>query len=182
MGSHTLSFRLPRWNYSGKESACQCRRCKRQEFYPWVGKIPWRRACQYSFSQIPYPNCFLNVFVQLLSCVRRFVTPWTTARQASLSITNSWSLLRLMSIESVMPSSHVILCCPLSSCLQPFPASGSFPVSPFFASGARVLELQRQHQSFQRIFRTDFLLRLTGLISLVFKGLSRDEFPLLTTF
>ena len=47
---------------------------------------------------------------------------------------------------------------------------------------AEVLELQRQHQSFQRIFRVDFLLRLTGLISLVFKGLSRDKFPLLTTF
>ena len=51
--------------------------------------------------------------VQSLSCVRLFVTPWTAARQASLSITNSWSLLKLMSIESVMPSNHLILCCPL---------------------------------------------------------------------
>ena len=51
--------------------------------------------------------------VQLLSRVRRFVTPWTAARQASLSIANSWSLLKLMSIESVMPSNHLILCCPL---------------------------------------------------------------------
>ena len=51
--------------------------------------------------------------VQLLSRVRLFATPWTTARQASLSITNSRSLLKLMSIESVMPSSHLILCCPL---------------------------------------------------------------------
>ena len=51
--------------------------------------------------------------VQSLSCVRLFVTPWIAARQASLSITNSWSLLKLMSIESVMPSSHLILCCPL---------------------------------------------------------------------
>ena len=48
--------------------------------------------------------------VQLLSRVRLFVTPWTATRQASLSITNSWSLLRLMSIESVMPSNHLILC------------------------------------------------------------------------
>ena len=45
----------------------------------------------------------------MLSCVRLFVTPWTAARQISLSITNSWSLLRLMSIESVMPSNHLIL-------------------------------------------------------------------------
>ena len=51
--------------------------------------------------------------VQSLSCVWLFVTPWTTARQASLSITNSRSLLNLMSIELVMPSSHLILCCPL---------------------------------------------------------------------
>ena len=51
--------------------------------------------------------------VQSLSCVRLFATPWTTARQASLSITNSRSLLKLISIESVMPSNHQILCHPL---------------------------------------------------------------------
>ena len=51
--------------------------------------------------------------VQLLSHVQFFATPWTAARQASLSITNSQTLLKLMSIESVMPSNHLILCCPL---------------------------------------------------------------------
>ena len=51
--------------------------------------------------------------VQSLSRVRLFAIPWIAARQASLSITNSWSSLKLMSIESVMPSSHLILCCPL---------------------------------------------------------------------
>ena len=50
--------------------------------------------------------------VQSLSPVRLFVTPWTATRQASLSITNSWSLLKLMSIESVLPSNHLILCHP----------------------------------------------------------------------
>ena len=50
--------------------------------------------------------------VQSLSCVWLFVTPWTAAHQASLSITNSWSLLKLMSIESVVPSNHLILCLP----------------------------------------------------------------------
>ena len=49
----------------------------------------------------------------MLSCVQIFVTPWTAAHQASLSITNSQSLLKLMSIKSVMPCNHLILCCPL---------------------------------------------------------------------
>ena len=50
--------------------------------------------------------------VQPLSRVRLFATPWIAAHQATLSITNSWSLLKLMSIESVMPSNHLLLCCP----------------------------------------------------------------------
>ena len=62
---------------------------------------------------------------------------------------------------------------PFSSCLQSFPASGSFPVSQLFALVAKALELQLQHWSFQRIFRVDFLLRLTALISLQSKRLSR---------
>ena len=60
--------------------------------------------------------------VQPLSCVRLFVTPWVAARQASLSITNSRSLLKHISIESVMPSNHLILCCPLLL-LPPIPPS-----------------------------------------------------------
>ena len=67
--------------------------------------------------------------VESLSHVRLFVTPWDAARQASLSITNSRSSLRLMSIESVMPSSHLILCRPFSSCPQSLPASESLPMS-----------------------------------------------------
>ena len=51
--------------------------------------------------------------VQSLSCVRLFVTPWTAAHQISLSITNYWSLLKLRSVESVIPSNHLILCRPL---------------------------------------------------------------------
>ena len=60
--------------------------------------------------------------VQSLSCVWLFVTLWTTARQASLSITNSWSLPKPMSIESVMPSNHLILCCPLLLLPSIFPS------------------------------------------------------------
>ena len=73
--------------------------------------------------------------VQSLSCVRLFVTPWITARQASLSITNSRSSLRLTSIESVMPSSHLILCRPLLL-LPPIPPE-SFPMSQLFAWGGQ---------------------------------------------
>ena len=69
--------------------------------------------------------------------VRLFVIPWTSARQASLSITNSQSLLRLMFIESVMPSNHLIPCCLLLSCLKSFPASGSSPPSQLFTSGGQ---------------------------------------------
>ena len=64
--------------------------------------------------------------VQSLSCVQLFVTPWTAARQASLSITNSQSLLKLMSIEFVMPSNHLILCCPLLLLLSIFPSISLF--------------------------------------------------------
>ena len=73
------------------------------------------------------PTCFCLSWttfssVQLLSCVRLFVTPWIAACQASLFITNSWSLLKLMSIELVMPCSHLILCGPLLL-LPPIPPS-----------------------------------------------------------
>ena len=68
---------------------------------------------------------------------RLLATLWTAALQPSLSITNSQSLLKLMSIESEMPSNHLILCVPFSSHLQSFPASGSFPVSQCFTSGGQ---------------------------------------------
>ena len=75
--------------------------------------------------------------VQLLSHVQLFATPWTAACQASLSFTNSQSLLKLMSIESVMPSNHLILYRSFSSCLQSFPTSGSFQMSQLFTSGGQ---------------------------------------------
>ena len=75
------------------------------------------------------------VVIESLSRVQLFATPWTAARQVSLSFAISWSLLKLKSIESVMPSNHLILCPPLLPCLQSFPASGSFPMSCLFASG-----------------------------------------------
>ena len=73
----------------------------------------------------------------LVSHVQFFVTPWTAACQASLSITSSQSLLKLMSIKSVMPSNYLILCCPLLLLPLIFPSIRSFPMSQFFASGGQ---------------------------------------------
>ena len=77
------------------------------------------------------------VVVQLLNCVQLFATSWTAAHQASMSFTVSQSLLKFMSIELVMPSNHLILCRPFSSCPQSFPASGSYQMSQLFASGGQ---------------------------------------------
>ena len=70
--------------------------------------------------------------VQLLSCVSLFATPWTAACQASPSITNSRSLLKLMAIESVMPSNHLILCRPLLLLPSIFPSNRAFPKKSVF--------------------------------------------------
>ena len=85
--------------------------------------------------------------VQSLSHVHLFVTPWTATCQASLSITNSQSLLKLLSIELVMPSNDLILCRPLLLLSSIFPS-----IRVFFSSShqvAKVLEFQHQHLSFQ---------------------------------
>ena len=75
--------------------------------------------------------------VQSLSRVQLFATSWTAALQASLSIINSRSLLKLISIDSVMLSDQSFSAVPFSSCLQSFPASRSFQMSQFFASGGQ---------------------------------------------
>ena len=88
----------------------------------------WKQSL-ISFSSVQFSS------VQSLSRIWLFATPWIAARQASLSITISRSSLKPMSIESVMPSNHVILCRPFSSCPQTLPASESFPMSQLFAWG-----------------------------------------------
>ena len=86
-----------------------------QGIFPTQGSNPGLPHCTRILHQLSYQGspCFWFSSVHSLSCVRLFVTPWTAARQASLSITNSQSLLKLRSIESVMPSNHLILCRPL---------------------------------------------------------------------
>ena len=76
----------------------------------------------FQFSQYAFGEGLMQLLAPsllLFSCVRLFATPWTAAHQASLSVTVSWSLLKLMSIESVMPSNHLILCHPLLPSIFP---------------------------------------------------------------
>jgi len=110
--------------------------------------------------------------VQLLSHVRLFATPWTAAHQASLSITNSRSLPKLMSIELVMPSNHLILCHPL---LLPsiVPASGSFLMSQFFASGGQSIGVSASASVLPMNTQDWSPLGWTGWISSQSKELSR---------
>ena len=129
---------------------------------------------QGNFLKVEFMNQMVNIYiVQSLSHVRLFATPWITALQASLSITNSQSWLKLMPIESVMPSSHLILCHPLlllppipprirvfsneSTLRMRWPKYWSFSVS---------ISLSNEHPFWSP-------LRWTGWISLQSKGLSR---------
>ena len=102
------------------------------------------------------------------------VTTWTAAHQAFLSLTNSWSLLKLMSIESVMPSNHLILCHPLLLLPQSFPAAGSFPMSQLFASGGESIGASVSASVLPMNIQGWFPLELSGLISLKSKRLLRD--------
>ena len=119
----------------------------------WLSKLccfPLRGVLCYSRFQINFSS------VQLLSSVQLFATPWTAACQASLSITNSQSLLKLMSVKSVLPSHHLILCHPLL--LSVFPTIWVFSnESALRIRWPKYWEFQLQHQSFQWVFRTDFL-------------------------
>ena len=131
------------------------------------------------------------------SVVSDSATPWTAARQASLSITNSWSLLKHMSIQPVMSSNHLILCCLLLSrfqsfpgsrsfqnptisssvtpfsCPQSFPVSGSFQMSQLSASGGQNIGVSASTSVLSMNIQDWFPLGWTDWISLQSKGLSR---------
>ena len=117
-----------------------------------------------------------DVFVLLtksLSLVRLFATPWTAACQAPLSFTISWSLLKLMSIESVMPSSHLILCCPLLLLPSVFPSIRSFSMSWLFASGGQSNGVSASVSVLSMNIQDRPPLEWTSWISLQFKAFSR---------
>ena len=111
--------------------------------------------------------------VQLLSRVSLFATPWTAARQASLSIINSWSLPKPMSTELVMPSNHLILCRPLLILPSIFPSIRSFQMSQHFASGGQNTGVSGSASVLPVNTQDWFPLGWTGWISVQSKELSR---------
>ena len=137
-------------------------------YWPWDEKMTsiwgWFVLTQYNhkFSS-----------VQLLSRVQIFATPWIAARQASLSITNSWSSLRLTSTESVIPSSHLILCRPLLLLPQSLPASESSPMSQLLAWGGWSTGISASTSVLPMNSQDWSPLEWTSWISLQSKGLSR---------
>ena len=129
----------------------------------------------YSF---PYSFSFRFLKDQFSSVQSRcrvwlFVTPWTAAYQASLSITNSWSLFKLMSIELVMPSNQLNLHRPILLLPSTFPVSGSFQMSQLFASGGQSTGVSASARVLPMNIQDWFPSGWTGWISLRSKGLSR---------
>ena len=208
-----------------KQSACQCRRCKRHRFDPWVGKIPWSRKwrptpvflpgeshgqrslmgyspaghieldmTEHTYTHSIFPLYFINKHrdscswvtntethktsvqfssVQSLSRVQLFATPWTAAHQASLSITNFWSLLKLMSIESVMPSNHLIFCRPLLFLPSVFPGIRVFSNELVLHIRGQSIGVSASASVLPMNIQDWFPLGWTGWSSLLSKGLSR---------
>ena len=168
------SYSSSRW-LKGNEICLQCSRC---EFDPWVGKIPRRRKwqsapvflpekshgqrslagyCPWDRKRVRHDLETQFSSVQSLSRVRLFATPWIATHQTSLSVTNSQSLLKLMSIESVMPPRHLILLSPSPPALNPSQHQGLFQWVYSSHEVAKVLEFQLQRQFFQWTPRTDLL-------------------------
>ena len=114
-------------------------------------------------------------FSHSLSCVQLFATPWIAGCQASLSIASSQSLLKLMSIESVMPSNHLILCCPLLLLPSIFPSIRVFSSESvqFFASGGQSIGVSASASVLPMNIQDWFPLAWTGWISLQSERLSR---------
>ena len=122
--------------------------------------------------KIKYGNVLLLFVIQLLSPIWLFATPLEYSTPDSLSFTISWSLLKLMSIESVMPSKHLILCCPL---LLPsvLPSIRVFSNDWFFTSGGQSIGASASASVLLMNIQGWSPLGLTGLISFLFKGLTK---------
>ena len=113
------------------------------------------------------------VINQLLNCVQLFVTPWTGACQAPLSSTIFQSFLKFTSLDLVMLSNHLILCCPLLLLCSIFPSTRVFPNEWLFSSSGQITGVSASASVLQMNIQDWFPLGLTGLISLQSKGLSR---------
>ena len=119
-----------------------------------------------------YPRTNISCFCSGAQPWILFLTPWTAAGQISLSFNISWSLLKLMSIESVMPSNHLVLCRPLLLLPSIFPSIRVFS-SQLFTSGGQSIGASASASVLPMNIQDCFPLGLTGLISLQSKGLSR---------
>ena len=152
-------------------------------FLVWCSQSPWSNLWRekYGSEKVWYKSPILGSrvwgswisSVQSLSHVWLFATPWTAAHQASLSFTNSRSLLKLMSITSVMPTNHLILCRPLRLLPSIFPSTGSFQMSQFFTSGGQSIGVSALASVLPMNIQDWFPLGLTGWVSLQSKELSR---------
>ena len=111
--------------------------------YHFYELVLWSNSYQVHIISVQFSHSAMSDFLW---------PPWTTARQASLSITNSRSLLKLMSIESVMSSNHLILCHPLLLHLQSVPVLGSLPMSQFFPSGGQSIGVSPSNEYSGLIF------------------------------
>ena len=140
----------------------------RNRISTWSIKNSWS-------AQVNLPGRPLAV-VQSLSCFWIFVTPRTAACQASLSFTISQSFIKPMSIESVMPSNHLILVSPFPSCPQSFLASGSFPMNWLFRSGGQNIRAIASASVLPVNIQGWLPLGFTHLIFLLSKGPSRGFF------
>ena len=159
--SHLVIKRYwPHWKRQKfKDISCMC----------WLGENSISNLCV----MMPFRLSVHFSSVQSLSHVWLFVNPWITARQTSLSITNSQSSLKLMSIESVMPSNYLILCHPLFLLPPNLPASGSFAMSQFFTWGGQSIGVSASASVLPKNTQDWSPLGWTGWISLQSKGLSR---------
>ena len=150
----------PHWKRQKfKDISCMC----------WLGENSISNLCV----MMPFRLPVHFSSVQSLGHVWLFAIPWITACQASLSITNSQSSLKLMSIESVMPSNYLILCHPLFLLPPNLPASGSFAMSQFFTWGGQSIGVSASASVLPKNTQDWSPLGWTGWISLQSKGLSR---------
>ena len=149
-------------------SVCVCICISRKRWF-----LTENRVMVIYYACLTVSMCLSSVeFSSVAQCVWLFAASWTTARQVSLSITNSQSLLKLISIELVMPSNHLILCWPLLPA-SIFSASGSFQISQIFTSGGQSTGVSASASALPMNIQDWFPLGLTGWISLQSKGLSR---------
>ena len=138
-----------------KESPCNA---EDMDTIPGLGRSPGEgKGYPLQYSGLENSMDSIVQFTSVAQSYPNLCNPWTVAHQASLSFINSWSLFKLMSIKSVMPSNHLIVCRPLLLCLQSSPASGSLQMNWFFESGGQSIGVFSFSISPSNEFKIDFL-------------------------